>query len=205
MTDATVPRILPPMLALMLGSGLPAVASQSAYLTGAAYPNYPLIYRDGPGYGPSIRPPMRRPGMACGQRMAPSRMRGGMPYYTNPPAGMAAYGAPAIATAQRESDADSITPGVKAGASRVEQSAAAATVQIAGMAFSPALVTIESGGSVTWDQSAAMPHTVTAADGGFSSKRMTAGNSYTRVFDEPGTYTYYCSVHPSMRGEIVVN
>ena len=54
------------------------------------------------------------------------------------------------------------------------------------------------------DQQEAMPHNVTASNGSFASATLSQGGSFTETFDETGTFTYYCGLHPSMRGEIVV-
>jgi plastocyanin len=65
-------------------------------------------------------------------------------------------------------------------------------------------VTVQKGAKVTWKQADKVPHTVTATDNSFSSPRLTMNGEFSHVFDQPGTYTYYCTIHPSMRGEIRV-
>jgi plastocyanin len=79
-----------------------------------------------------------------------------------------------------------------------------AAVAIRQMQFSPARVTVKKGATVTWTQRDSMPHTVTASNGSFGSQTLNGGVSYSRTFDEPGEYSCYCSLHPSMQGEIVV-
>lgn len=80
----------------------------------------------------------------------------------------------------------------------------AATVSISQMRFNAPKVTIKAGGSVTWTNSEGVPHTVTADDGSFGSPRLSAGDTFSHTFNEPGTYTYYCQLHPMMRATVVV-
>jgi plastocyanin len=85
-----------------------------------------------------------------------------------------------------------------------EQISDSASVSIGKMRFSPSVVTVQKGAKVTWKQADKVPHTVTATDNSFSSPRLTMNGEFSHVFDQPGTYTYYCTIHPSMRGEIRV-
>jgi plastocyanin len=78
------------------------------------------------------------------------------------------------------------------------------TVSVSGMQFQPATLTVEQGETVTWNFPDAVPHTVTARNGNFSSVRMMSGGTFEHTFDEPGEYAYYCSVHPNMTGTIIV-
>ena len=80
----------------------------------------------------------------------------------------------------------------------------AAMVSISQMRFSAPRVTIKAGGSVTWTNSEGVPHTVTADDGSFGSSRLSAGDTFSHTFSQPGTYTYYCQLHPMMRATVVV-
>jgi len=77
-------------------------------------------------------------------------------------------------------------------------------VSIEGMRFQPATLVVDKGDTVTWTHNSPMPHSVKANDGDFGSSVMSSGQSFSQTFDEPGTYSYYCSLHPSMRGKIVV-
>jgi plastocyanin len=78
------------------------------------------------------------------------------------------------------------------------------TVSVSGMQFQPATLKVEQGETVTWNFPDAVPHTVTARNGNFSSVRMMSGGTFEHTFDEPGEYAYYCSVHPNMTGTIIV-
>ncbi|WP_410586975.1 cupredoxin family copper-binding protein [Amycolatopsis sp. lyj-23] len=86
--------------------------------------------------------------------------------------------------------------------------AAAATQQVMmqGYAFSPAALTVRVGDTVTWVQHDEAPHDVvtTSAPVAFRSPQLSAGQSWSYTFRQPGTYQYYCSVHPDMRAAVTV-
>jgi len=84
----------------------------------------------------------------------------------------------------------------------VAPSSGGATVVIKDFAFTPATVTIKAGETVTWRNEDGVPHDATGD--GFTSGSISQGQSYTRKFDKRGTYTYVCSVHPSMAAATVV-
>lgn len=86
--------------------------------------------------------------------------------------------------------------------------AAGATVTLTNFMFSPKTVRIKAGGTVTWKAKEGS-HTVKADDGSFASGTIAAGQSFSRKFDKPGTYNYYCSFHGGtgghdMAGKIIV-
>jgi plastocyanin len=83
---------------------------------------------------------------------------------------------------------------------------AAATfgIDIQGFAFSPSSLTIGVGDRVVWTNNDAAPHTVTADDGSFTSPDMPTGGTFSYRFTHAGTYSYHCSIHPSMKGTITV-
>jgi plastocyanin len=87
--------------------------------------------------------------------------------------------------------------------------ASAATVDIKSFAFGPASVTITKGQSVRWTNSDGTPHTVTSGaaptkDGKFDNQ-VANGGSTTIAFDTAGTFAYFCNIHPTMIGTVVVN
>ena len=82
--------------------------------------------------------------------------------------------------------------------------AAAPTVKILDFAFNPATVTIVAGETVTWRNTSATEHTVTADDGTFDSGALGLDDQFANVFDQPGTYRYHCAIHSSMTGTVVV-
>jgi plastocyanin len=81
---------------------------------------------------------------------------------------------------------------------------AAMHVTIQGFAFSPNSITIASGSTVTWTNQDGAPHTVTANDGTWGSGTLRQGGTYSYVFTRPGSYSYYCAIHPYMKGTVVV-
>ncbi|MCU0494392.1 MAG: plastocyanin/azurin family copper-binding protein [Chloroflexaceae bacterium] len=70
--------------------------------------------------------------------------------------------------------------------------------------FSPASLTIQAGQTVTWTNNEALPHNITAADRSFSSANLTQGQTFSRRFDSPGSYSYLCTLHAGMTGTITV-
>jgi plastocyanin len=81
---------------------------------------------------------------------------------------------------------------------------AGASVSIIDFAFQPSYVEIPAGGSVSWYNAGGAPHTVTSSSGAFDSGTISPGGGYGVTLTAPGTYTYYCAIHPSMGGTIVV-
>jgi plastocyanin len=77
-------------------------------------------------------------------------------------------------------------------------------VSIANFAFSPQRVTVKPGTTVVWTNADDFPHTVTSSTNLFKSKALGAGDKFSFAFTRPGTYTYFCSLHPHMTGTIVV-
>ncbi len=81
------------------------------------------------------------------------------------------------------------------------------TVSIASMAFNPPSMTIKKGSIVRWVNNDAAAHTVIfTKQSGITCGTgiMSSAQSCSVKFDEPGTYTYTCSIHPSMQGTIIV-
>ena len=79
-----------------------------------------------------------------------------------------------------------------------------ASVQIKDFEFAPSKVTIKVGGTVTWTNEGASAHTVTADDGSFDSGQLQKGKTFSRTFDSTGTFSYHCSIHSSMKAQVVV-
>ncbi|MFE3176501.1 cupredoxin family copper-binding protein [Amycolatopsis sp. NPDC059090] len=84
--------------------------------------------------------------------------------------------------------------------------AAAQTVMMQDYAYSPASLTVHVGDTVTWIQHDTAPHDVvtTSAPVAFRSPQLSQGQSWNYTFRTPGTYSYYCSVHPDMRAQVIV-
>lgn len=84
--------------------------------------------------------------------------------------------------------------------------AATQQVMMQNYAYSPAALTVRVGDTVTWMQHDQAPHDVvtTSAPAAFRSPMLSAGQSWSHTFTKPGTYSYYCSVHPDMRASVTV-
>lgn len=80
------------------------------------------------------------------------------------------------------------------------------TVTIDNFTFGPAEITVPAGSKVTWTNRDDIPHTVTdaAEKRAFRSPVLDTGESFAQVFATPGTYHYFCSLHPHMQGTVVV-
>lgn len=79
-----------------------------------------------------------------------------------------------------------------------------ATVKIDNFTFEPQKLTIKAGTTVTWKNEDDIPHTVTATTRSFHSKALDTDDSFSFTFATPGTYEYFCSLHPHMTATIVV-
>jgi amicyanin len=81
-----------------------------------------------------------------------------------------------------------------------------ATVNIDNFSFSPPQIKIAHGTKVTWANRDDIPHTVTGAGEprALKSSALDTGDTFSYVFAAPGTYHYFCSLHPHMQGTVVV-
>ena len=70
--------------------------------------------------------------------------------------------------------------------------------------YLPPTVTISAGTMVNWTNGDKVPSDVVANDGSFNSGVMDTGASYNYVFTTAGTYDYHSSLHPTMKGKIIV-
>lgn len=78
-------------------------------------------------------------------------------------------------------------------------------IEIKDFAFNPQTMTVKSGEKVTWINRDEEPHTVVSVEKQFKkSTALDTDQEFTITAGAPGTYTYYCSVHPKMTGTIVV-
>jgi amicyanin len=82
---------------------------------------------------------------------------------------------------------------------------AADSVTIRNFAFSPQVVAVKAGTTVRWTNSDSEAHTVTSNTAAFASPVLQPGASYSFTFTKPGTYSYYCTIHPFMTAKVVVS
>ena len=77
------------------------------------------------------------------------------------------------------------------------------SVTIANNLFSPSPVTLTAGGTVTWVNNDTVTHTATADDQSFASGLLKRTTSWSHTFATPGTFTYFCEIHPEMTGTVI--
>jgi plastocyanin len=77
-------------------------------------------------------------------------------------------------------------------------------VTIDNFSFSPAGITVPAGTTLTWTNHDDIPHTVVSNDQKFKSKALDTDEKFSFTFTEPGTYPYFCSIHPKMVGKVIV-
>jgi plastocyanin len=93
------------------------------------------------------------------------------------------------------------------GNSNTNQASTTGSIDIKNMMFTPSQITVAEGGTVTWTNNDSIAHTVTddlSNVGGPASGDIQPGSTYSFTFSKTGSFQYHCSIHPSMRGTIVV-
>lgn len=85
------------------------------------------------------------------------------------------------------------------------QDAGASAVSIDNFTFTPQTLTVKAGTTVTWTNKDDIPHGIASDNNAFRrSKALDTGDKFAFTFTTPGTYKYFCYVHPHMTGTIVV-
>ena len=82
--------------------------------------------------------------------------------------------------------------------------AAETEVNIDQFTFLPQRITVKAGTTVTWINEDDVPHTIVSSSKVFKSKALDTADKFSFTFTTPGTYDYFCSVHPHMTGAVVV-
>ena len=72
------------------------------------------------------------------------------------------------------------------------------------MLINPPVLTVVAGATVTWVNHDDVPHTVTAKDKTFASRKLDTDERFSHVFAAPGVYRYFSAVHPHMTAQIIV-
>lgn len=107
--------------------------------------------------------------------------------------------APALATAAAGTTTRNTEHPTEAGA------AGARSVDIRNFTFAPATLTVKAGTTLTWMNSDADAHTVTSrGDGPLHSPALKSGEHFSFTFSKPGSYPYYCQIHPFMTATVTV-
>jgi len=94
--------------------------------------------------------------------------------------------------------------GQSTGAAAQDAKPAPVEVKIDNFSFTPATITVPVGTTVRWTNRDDIPHTVVNDDQKFDSKALDTDDQYSYTFTKPGTYGYFCSIHPKMTGKVVV-
>ena len=90
-------------------------------------------------------------------------------------------------------------------AAAADNPTAPVTVKIDNFSFAPQTITIPTGTEVTWTNQDDIPHTVVSDDKTtFKSRALDTDEKFSFKFENKGTYTYFCSIHPKMTAKIVV-
>jgi plastocyanin len=76
-------------------------------------------------------------------------------------------------------------------------------VKIDNFTFAPQKLTVKAGTTVTWINEDDIPHTVVST-GHFRSKPLDTGDKFTFTFTTPGSFAYFCSLHPHMQASVTV-
>ena len=78
-------------------------------------------------------------------------------------------------------------------------------IEIEDFAFNPQTITVKSGEKIIWINRDEEPHTIVSVEKQFKkSPALDSDQEFTVVAGSPGTYSYFCSVHPKMTGTIIV-
>jgi len=92
-----------------------------------------------------------------------------------------------------------LTTGVKS-----MNAAGAPEIKIDNFSFGPASITVPVGTPITWANHDDVPHVIASVDNLFKSKPLDTDDRFSFTFTKPGTYEYFCAIHPRMTGTVVV-
>jgi plastocyanin len=92
-----------------------------------------------------------------------------------------------------------------AGTASAGENPASMQITIDNFSFAPATLTVPAGTKVTWVNHDDIPHTVVSEDKAtFKSQALDTDEQFSFTFAKPGTYTYFCSIHPKMTAKVIV-
>ncbi len=77
-------------------------------------------------------------------------------------------------------------------------------IMVENFSFQPGTLTVKAGTTVTWVNHDDEPHTVNENNKTFKSGTLDTDGKFSYKFTSPGTYSYFCSLHPRMTGQIIV-
>ena len=105
---------------------------------------------------------------------------------------------PASEDAMEDTESTESEPAPSGEASKSEK------VDIVEFTYQPDPVVVQAGGKVIWQNQDTAPHTATADDGSFDTGTIEKGKIGSETFKEAGTFTYFCEIHPTMKGTVEV-
>ena len=96
--------------------------------------------------------------------------------------------------------------GQKSSVASAQEETATTEVKIDNFSFGPVTLTVPVGTTVTWTNRDDIPHTVVSTDDPktFKSKVLDTDEKFSFTFSKAGTYPYFCSIHPKMTGNVIV-
>jgi Icc protein len=84
------------------------------------------------------------------------------------------------------------------------QTASTHDVVLDNFSFAPAITSVPVGTTITWTNRDDIPHNVVSTEQAFKSPVLDTDDRFSHRFDAPGTYQYFCSLHPRMTGRVIV-
>jgi plastocyanin len=98
------------------------------------------------------------------------------------------------------------TPAAPVPDTSVVPSSSSVAVDIKSFSFNPPTLTVKTGTKVTWINKDSVPHTITSDSGTLlNSEAISPGQSFSFTFTNTGSVKYHCKIHPTMKGQIIVN
>jgi plastocyanin len=85
-----------------------------------------------------------------------------------------------------------------------EQQSTTHDVAVDNFSFAPATTSVPAGTMVTWTNHDDVPHNIVSTERTFKSPVLDTDERFSHRFDKPGTYKYFCSLHPRMTGQVLV-
>lgn len=114
---------------------------------------------------------------------------------------------PADAPSAAATDAPATDPPASEPAGACVASDESGTVEATmdGFAFSPSTIAASVGDVITFTNRDAAPHTATTVDAGCTTPNLGSGDTGSLVFSEPGSYPFFCRIHPDMKGTFEIS
>lgn len=93
----------------------------------------------------------------------------------------------------------------QAAVSQTTEASSDIKIDIAGFSFKQQIIKVKKGTKVTWTNQDSAKHTVTSDNDNYlDSAALNKAQTYTKTFDQTGTYRYHCDPHPDMLGAVIV-